>query len=169
MQERGRPRVALALLVMAVAACACAQIVPIPAPAGEMPGCDQTDEFAFVGETSLAAIGLGGEFGGQNANRPGMVWVTAGPVSMGPGLAELPPGALRPPEPEGRAACIQWPDGSGMAGHISDDWQPPDGVLGAPLDAEGRAPGPPIALAVLVAAATLIGVSFLAFRERRTA
>ena len=166
MRGPGRARAALAVLVGAVT-CACAQIAPVAAPTPDMPGCDQAGEFAFVGETSLAAIGLG-EFGGQDADRPGMVWVTAGPASMDGGPGPRPAGGLRPAEPVGRVACIQWPDGSGRAGHIPADWQPPGGLLGAPAPVDADT-GTPTVLLVLAAVAILIGVSFLAFRERRTA
>lgn len=164
MRGPGRARAALAVLV-GVVTCACAQIAPVAAPTPDMPGCDQAGDFAFVGETTLDAIGLGAEFGGEDANRPGMVWVTAGPVSMEPG-GRRPAGAMRRPEPVGRVVCIQWPDGSGMAGHISAEWQPPGGLQGPPVDSDGDTP---TALLVVAAVAILVGVSFLAFRERRAA
>ena len=84
-------------------------------------GCEQSETFLFSGESSLAALGLGELGGGPDAQRTGMIWVTAEPVNMmGPG--PLPPGM----DPEfDRIVCVQWPDGSGMAGPIPDDWTPP--------------------------------------------
>lgn len=85
-------------------------------------GCEQAQAFAFSGETSLAAIGLADEFGGgQDAQRVGMVWVTADAIDMfGPG--GRPPGAQADPQ---RMVCVEWPDGSGMAGSLPAGWEPP--------------------------------------------
>jgi hypothetical protein len=132
---------------------------PVPAPdvGGPFPECTNV-ELAFSGRTSLAAIGLG-EFGGPDANKPGMIWVTAAPVSFGPAPAPGGPGGE---PPDDRLVCVQWDDGSGMAGPVPDDWQPP----GA-LDVEQpAASGPPVALiGLLVGAAVVAGVSYLAFRS----
>jgi hypothetical protein len=121
-------------------------------------GCEQSATFLFSGETSLAAIGLGEEMFGRDAQRVGMVWVTAEPVNMmGPG--PLPAGM----EPEfQRMVCVQFPDGSGMAGPIPPDWEPPSAF---DVGASAEDGGPPFVLIGLVVAAALIGgVSFLAFR-----
>ena len=157
------------LAVVALLIAGCTQVLPVggraiaePAVApGEpmmFPEC-QTAELAFAGESTLAAIGLR-DFAGPDANKVGMIWVTAGPVAM-PGPAG--PG-MPAPVPEGRMVCVQWPDGSGMAGTIPDNWVPPagDGVVGSSEASEG----PPIGVLVLVGgAAILIGASVLAFRR----
>lgn len=122
-------------------------------------GCEQAEAFAFSGETTLAAIGLGDEFGmGPDSQRMGMIWVTADPVSMfGPGP---PPPGMR--DELQRMVCVQWPDGSGMAGPLPPDWEPPSALN---LDTQSEGGGPPFVLIGLVLAAALIGgVSFLAFR-----
>jgi len=123
-------------------------------------GCEQSETFLFSGETSLAALGLGDDFGsGPDSQRVGMVWVTAEPVDMfGPG--GRPPGMEA--EPAERMVCVQWPDGSGMAGPLPAGWEPPSALN---LDAPSEETGPPFVLIGLVLAAALIaGVSFLAFR-----
>lgn len=122
--------------------------------------CGQTTEFAFVGETSLAAIGLD-DFG-PDSQRVGMVWVTAGPVGMdGP---PMPAGAVE--LENARMVCVQFPDGSGMVTNIDDAWQPPAGSAAASQPADAQ---PPFALLGLIGAAVLvIGVSFIAFRSERT-
>jgi hypothetical protein len=86
--------------------------------------------------------------------------VTAEPVNMmGPG--PMPAGM----EPElQRMVCVQWQDGSGMAGPLPPDWEPP-GTLDLDAAATAAANEPPVVLIGLVAAVLLIGgVSFFAFR-----
>jgi len=62
-----------------------------------------------------------------------------------------------------RMMCVQWADGSGMSGPVPDNWQPP-------VIATSASESLPIApLVVAIVLATLIGVSFLAFRRERTA
>ena len=159
---RTQARYAAAVGVMAFLA-ACMPIggaaVADPAIAGM--GCEQSETFLFSGETSLAAIGLGDDFGaGPDAQRIGMIWVTAEPVNMmGPG--PMPAGMDVQLE---RMVCVQWQDGSGMAGPLPPDWEPP-GTLD--LDAAASAASePPLVLIGLVVAVALIGgVSFLAFRS----
>lgn len=131
-----------------------AAIAPDP---GMAMGCEQADAFAFSGQTTLAAIGLEEFSGGPDAQRTGMIWVTADPVSMfGPGGA--PPGMRDDMQ---RMVCVQWPDGSGMAGPVPVGWEPPSTLN---LDAQADE-GPPFVLIGLVLAAGLIGgVSFIAFR-----
>lgn len=126
-------------------------------------GCEQSETFLFSGESSLAALGLADDFGGgPDAQRTGMIWVTAEPVNMmGPG--PLPPGM----EPEfERIVCVQWPDGSGMAGPIPGDWSPP-----AAIDLEAPAGGQPpfVLIGVVVTVLVIAGVSYLAFRGDRPA
>lgn len=158
----------LAVVLLLIAGCSLVlpqsgQVVAQPgvAPGEPMmfPEC-QAAELAFAGESTLAAIGLGEFAGGPDANKVGMIWVTAGPVAMpGPGGPGMPA-----PVPEGRMVCVQWQDGSGMAGTIPDDWVPPvgDAVVGSSEATED----PPIGVLVLVGgAAILIGASVLAFRR----
>ncbi|MFN2419567.1 MAG: hypothetical protein ABR593_11720 [Candidatus Limnocylindria bacterium] len=125
----------------------------VDGPPAPFPEC-QAERYAFVGESSLAALGLN-EFAGPEAGRTGMIWVTADPVvvDMGPG-----PGAV-PPQPS-RMMCAEWPDGSGMAAPVSDDWQPP--VTNA---APAAAPFPLAPVLGVVLLVVLTGVSFLAFRD----
>ena len=74
-----------------------------------------------------------------------------------------------PEPPAERLVCMQFPDGSGMAGPVPAGWQPPnllDGDL-AETSEESRVPVTLIVLAV--GAALLIGVSVLAFRREPAA
>ena len=131
-----------------------AQAVPARQPPFEE--C-QADAFAFVGETSLAAIGLAELTGGPDANRVGSVWVTAGPAVQGafPGQGAPPPG---------RMLCIEWPDGSGMSTNVDDAWQPP-GIDVAAGDAEASSGVPLGPMAAVIAAVLLVAISYLAFRR----
>ena len=121
-------------------------------------GCEQAEAFAFSGEATLASIGLEDFGGGPDSQRMGMIWVTADPVSMfGPGPP--PPGMA---DEKQRMVCVQWPDGSGMAGPLPPGWEPPSALN---LAAQSEDGGPPFVLMGLVLAAAFIaGVSFLAFR-----
>ena len=144
-------------------------VAPVPgvAEGGAMafPEC-QTGDYAFQGESTLAAIGLGEVAGGPDATRVGMIWVTAGPASFDvpqplPAVEEGKGGEVV----DARMVCVQWPDGSGMASNISDDWVPPASVTGTAAAVEGWS-GPPVGVLVLIGgAAVLIGVSVLAFRR----
>jgi hypothetical protein len=155
----------VAIFALSALAAAC-QIAgaPVMDPGMAGMGCEQAESFSFSGETTLAALGLDDEFGGgRDAQRVGMIWVTADPVNMnGPG--PLPAGV--PPALD-RMICVQWPDGSGMGGPVPPDWQPPNILDSAPAAAAGELP---LTLIGLIVAAVLIGaVSFFAFRERRPA
>lgn len=129
------------------------------------PEC-QTAELAFAGESTLAAIGLGDFAGGPDANKVGMIWVTAGPASIG-GPMPMPAGGGKGGDmPAQRMVCVQWPDGSGMAGNIPDDWVPPASLTGGAATADEGVTAPPIGvLALVIGAAVLIGVSVVAFRR----
>lgn len=155
-------------LILAIAGCAPVTQVARPGvavdPAGgpiPFPEC-QVDEYAFIGEASLGAIGLAEMVGGPDANRVGMIWVTANPVAM---PMPQPIGGGPVPEPAAsRFVCVQWPDGSGMGSSVPDDWSPPAAALGA----QTTAAGPEIPLgtvAVIVGAVVLIGFSVIAFRR----
>jgi hypothetical protein len=122
-------------------------------------GCDQAQQFTFTGRTSLDALGLNEFGGGPDNGRIGMIWVTAEKVQMDVG--PMPAGAV-PPEPT-RMVCVEWADGSGMAGPVDDNWQPPV-TSEPPASSLSIAP---IVVAVMIA--TLIGVSLLAFRRERGA
>jgi len=155
---RWYPAVVLPIALLAACQSIGGAAVADPAIAGM--GCEQSETFLFSGETSLAAIGLGDDFGmGPDAQRIGMIWVTAEPVNMmGPG--PMPAGIEAQLE---RMVCVQWQDGSGMAGPLPPDWEPP-GALD--LDAAVGAAEPPLVLIGLVVAVALIaGVSFFAFRS----
>ena len=161
MRRQGSYAAAVALMAL-VGACQSIGGAAVADPAVAGMGCEQSDTFLFSGETSLAAIGLGDDFGmGPDAQRIGMVWVTAEPVNMmGPG--PVPPGVEGELE---RMVCVQWQDGSGMAGPLPADWEPP-GTLSLDDAAAAAAREPPLVLIGLVVAVALIaGVSFFAFRS----
>ena len=153
----GRMAVASALAVI-VAACSTATM-PVGEPifvgpaAAEVPFPEcQVEAFAFVGETSLAAIGLADGFAGPDANRVGKVWVTAGPgrwdqVGGGPAMGG------------GRVVCVEFPDGSGMSTTIDDGWQPPGTEI-----VETTSPAWPV-IGVVAVFVVLLGVALLAFRR----
>jgi hypothetical protein len=125
------------------------------------PEC-QTDEYAFVGESSLAALGLADDLGGgPDASRVGMIWVTANPVTQ-PQPVPVGGGKLGD-QPAQRWVCVQWPDGSGMGGSVPDEWVPPESAVTAVATEAQEIPLG--TLAVLVGAVVLIGFSFVAFRR----
>jgi len=170
---RMRSALVLAMLALSTAGCAIAGTgvtgpgVGVGAADQPMvfPEC-QTAELAFAGETTLGAIGLGDFAGGPDANKVGMVWVTAGPVSMGV-PAPMPAGGGKGADvPAARMVCVQWPDGSGMAGNIPDEWVLPENVSTTIGSEEETSGGVPVGMLVLVGGATvLVGVSVLAFRR----
>jgi len=159
----------LAMPTLLTAGCALAgsgqQVVAGPGVVGAgmpFPEC-QTAELAFAGESTLAAVGLAEFAGGPDANKVGMIWITAGPVAID---QPMPIGEGKGgPAPSGRWVCVQWPDGSGMAGNIPDDWVPPASLTGAATSDEGITAPPIGLLALVIGAAVLIGVSVLAFRR----
>ena len=165
----------LAMLMLLTAGCAIGgggqAVVNVPGVAEPgvggagmpFPEC-QTAELAFAGESTLAAVGLADFAGGPDANRVGMIWITAGPVAID---QPMPIGEGKGgPAPAGRWVCVQWPDGSGMAGNIPDDWSPPASLAGGDATADEGVTAPPIGvLALVIGAAILIGVSVLAFRR----
>jgi hypothetical protein len=117
-------------------------------------GCADATRFAFVGETTLAALGLN-QSDPAEGNRIGTIWVTTDKVDL---QGEPVPAGMTK-LPLSRAVCVQWPDGSGMSGPIDDGWQPPAGVT-----ASQGIPAPLIALVVGVL--LLGGASYLAFRRK---
>ncbi len=172
-----RSALALAMLALSTAGCALAGSgvtgpgvgVGVADQPMVFPEC-QTAELAFAGETTLSAIGLGDFAGGPDANRVGMIWVTAGPVSMG-GPVPMPVGGVGgdggkgADVPAARMVCVQWPDGSGMGGSIPDEWVLPANVSST-VGSEESGGSLPIGVLALVGGATvLVGVSVLAFRR----
>jgi hypothetical protein len=138
------------------------------AVAGEVlpfPEC-QTGDYAFAGESTLAALGLAEFAGGPDASRVGMIWVTAGPAAIDVAQPVPAGGGKAPVEQRpSRMVCVQWPDGSGMAGPVPDDWVPPANAAGAGTPDESTAGLPLGTLALVVGAVVLIGVSVVAFRR----
>jgi hypothetical protein len=116
----------------------------------------RVERYAFIGESTMAALGLD-DFGGQEANRVGSIWVTADKVVVDMGPA--PPGGQPFIQEPSRMVCVEWADGSGMAGPVADDWQLPV----APSVATGTFPVAPVIVVVMLV--TLVGASFLAFRR----
>jgi hypothetical protein len=118
----------------------------------------RAERYAFIGESSLAALGLD-DFGGPEANRVGTIWVTADEVvlDMGP----VPPGEAPFVQEPSRMMCAEWEDGSGMAAPIADDWQRPV----ATSVATGTSPVAPVIVVIMLI--TLIGASLVAFRRER--
>ena len=115
----------------------------------------RAERYAFIGESTTAALGLG-QFGGGEANRVGMIWVTADEVVVHTG--PMPAGG--PPQEPSRMVCVEWADGSGMSGPVADDWRLP----AAEVVPAGTFPLAPVVVVIMLAA--LVGASFLAFRER---
>jgi hypothetical protein len=154
-----RPLAALAGVVL-LGGCGLIGTGAVSGPAAPFPEC-QTDDYAFVGETTLGSLGLD-QFGGQESGRVGKIWITANPVPMN--FGPMPAGAEPQPEQMARMVCVEWPDGSGMSGSIEDDWQLPAGMTGATTEGANL----PLGLIVLgVGAVVLIGVSIIAFRVDR--
>ena len=163
----------LAMLTLLIGGCALSGTVTggaaepaIAVDGGPMPWPEcQTGDYAFAGESTLAAIGLGEFAGGPDANKVGMIWVTAGPASIDAPMPAPAGGGNDPAMPAQRMVCVQWPDGSGMAGNIPDDWVPPASLIGAAVSDEGTTGLPIGVLALVIGAAVLIGVSVMAFRR----
>ena len=137
-----------------LAGSACSAVLPA-AEVGEPPFQEcKADAYAFVGESTLAALGLGEMWPEERGTRA-EIWITAEAVEQQP----LP--GQPAPEPE-RMICVELDDGSGMAGPIEADWQPPSVVNDLAGSGGG---GPAVGGAVVIGLALLIGlVSFLAFR-----
>jgi hypothetical protein len=182
---RPMPRVPTLVLLLVLSGCASVVQIqaeraqpmpadrgPIPVDVAMFPECQVAAEFAFSGEATLAALGLGELAGGPDATRPGMIWITAEPVVMPmpePAVMPVPAGGGKgfAEMPAQRMICVQWPDGSGMSTTVPDDWQLPSDIgdvatTSATGSAEPLNLGP---VAVLVAIAVLIGASLVAFRR----
>ena len=130
--------------------------VPVP----PFPEC-VADEYAYVGETTMAALGVSRPSGRPppDPNRVGMIWVTA----------DRRPNGGEPGGPVvARMLCIEFPDDGGEIGAMTnfpvvDSWQPP-GSLAIP---ELAAPVPWQPFLVGFGLLLLVATSFLAFRQRR--
>ena len=137
---------------------------PIPAadvPVPPDPDC-VADEYAYFGETSMAALGVTRPSGRPppEPNRVGTIWITADrrfnegePVGMA----------------EGRMLCIEFEDTgagetSGMTNFpVVDSWQPP----GSTGSTEPNLALPWQVMVAVVGAAVLVGTSVVVFRSRR--
>lgn len=160
-----RLRLYAAVVAVWLAAAACTTTTmpigePIVAEPGVMKGppppipeCG-AEPFAFVGESSLAAIGLAEVASPAEANVVGKVWVTAGPVPLEGG-----PFGAGEEMSDGRVLCIEFPDGSAMATTIADAWQPPGIEV-----AETSAPAWTL-IGVVAVLVVLLGASVVAFRR----
>ena len=133
---------------------ACAAVLPA-ADVGEPPFAEcKADTYAFVGEATLAGLGLGKMWPEQSSARA-EIWITAEVVDPEP-----IPG--QPPMEPARMICMELDDGSGMAGPIDADWQPPS-LAGDIATSVGS--GPVVGGAIVIGLALLVGlVSFFAFR-----
>ena len=145
----------LIMLGLVLSGCGMLPGAVVSGPLPDLPGCDQTDDFSFVGEATLDALDLGV---GLEGSRVGTVWVTAGKVQFD---EPRPAGAPVPVQEPSRMVCVQWPDGSGMSGPVAEDWQPP----AAMVTGGGAVPLAPILVVVVLA--VLGAASFFAFRRER--
>ena len=155
------------VLPLALALTGCMAVTTVNGPVGAPAvaeaglGCERAEAFTFAGESTLEAVGLTEYVAEGEDGRRGMVWITADAIdAFGPGGPR--PDVLAEPQ---RIVCVQWIDGSGMAGPLPEGWELPSDLAPGGVTAET---GPPLVLIGLLAAAALIvGVSFLAFRGDR--
>ena len=139
------------LCMLAGSACAALPAAGVGEP--PFPEC-KADTYSFVGESTLAALGLGDMWPEQRSARA-EIWVTAEVVDPEPIPGQLP---MEP----ARMICMELDDGSGMAAPIDADWQPPS-LAGDIATSVGS--GPVVGGAIVIGLALLIGlVSFFAFR-----
>lgn len=130
---------------------------PVTGPAPPFEECE-AESYAFVGESSLAALGLDKvtPVPPPAPERVGMVWVTADPVPYDAG----PPGG---PVRMLRSFCMEYADGGGLSEWpIDDTWQEP-----AALTDETTADSdlPASLLALVIAVVLVMGASVVAFRR----
>jgi hypothetical protein len=152
------------LTLFAVLASACGLLPPNdPGPAVPEPQrvTDCMPPFAFEGDTTLAAIGIGDLDGiGQEATRRGSIRITRDTVrweQFAP--PDVPPG----PIPEGQMLCVTWPDGSGLNALLPEQFDGPERDADPASAAADDLPVVPIL--VFVAVVLVIGISWLAFRR----
>lgn len=144
-------------LGIALAGCASGTVVDAPDPTPARDGPIVTDclpPFAFEGETTLGAIGLGDIPGlGEAATRRGLVRITRDTVTW----AEFAPPDTPRLRPDGQMVCVTWPDGSGMST-----------LLETPFGVDATSGDVPPGLLLVAGAAILVsGAAAVAFRERR--
>jgi hypothetical protein len=154
-------RVTLALLAVAAAGCEVVDLEPdTPAPEPQsITECEPP--FVLDEETTLAAIGLD-DLPGLRPDehlRRGMFRVTREVI---PWEAFGPPGA-DPVVAEGQMLCITWADGSGLSMLLPE----PFGIAAdEPADDAATASTWVLPAIVVAALLGLIGISWLAFRDR---
>ena len=157
------------LLVGALAACGVGPDLGMAAadvPVAPFQEC-AADEYAYAGETTLAALGISAPPGRSlpHTNRVGVIWITADrrPVGGEPG------GPV-----EARMLCVAFSDDGGEIEAIGEI----DAIVGFPVDDAWQPPGSregadPVApvtwqlLLVGLAAMLLAAGSLIAFRQRR--
>lgn len=149
-------RSACGVLLGILAGCGVVQEFPIEAadvPEPPFPDC-VAEEYAYFGETTLAALGVSRPSGRPppNANRVGLVWITADR-------------RLNRGEPEGadfgRMLCVEFADGSAMTDFpVVDAWEPPG-------SSQRNMTMPWQLLPVALGVALLIATSIVVFRRSR--
>lgn len=156
-------RTVLLVLLGALAACAIAPGVGIDAadvPVPPDPEC-VADEYAFVGETTMAALGVSRPSGRPppDADRVGMIWITA----------DRRPNEGEPGGPVvARMLCIEFSAGGGQISAMTnfpvvDSWRPP----GSRDSNEFAMAVPWQVLPVGLGVILLIAASLIAFRRTR--
>jgi hypothetical protein len=148
-----RRAVVLALASLLLAGCAAARAATVGGGGGAGPGgcVDGAAAFEYIGETSFAALGLGGQMGGPDVDRIGSAWVGNMEGMPADGMNSAP------------VVCIEYPDGGITAVGVEPGWRPPV-ALEAPVEEGGMSVPTPILL-VGGAAIVIIGFSVVAFRR----
>lgn len=162
-----RGRVGL-VLTLALTGCGMLPAVDLDGPVASVPPPPFEDcvaeEYLYFGENTLAALGLDAVTRaplGGDAHRVGKIWVTADFLPLDHG----PPGGLDTEMV--RMFCASFPDGSGLSSWpVDETWRPPVPVVNATSDASTTAPPWPLLLGA-VAAVIAVGLSIVAFRQRR--
>lgn len=148
----------LGALAATVLLAACSTLAPERADpeAGDQPAGFQDCEapYAFDGETTMAALGLGDA--GPDAARPGRIRITQDTITH----EEFAPPGAPVHIPEGQVLCVTWADGSGMAMMLAEPWR-------APAEPDGDASVPLNAAILGVIGLVVVGgaISWIAFRS----
>jgi hypothetical protein len=129
--------------------------IPGPVPDDEPDGFQDCEApYAFDGETTMAALGLGDA--GPDAARPGRFRITQDTITH----EEFAPPGAPVHIPEGQVLCVTWADGSGMAMMLAEPWRAPE---------EGGAETVPPSAAILgvIGLVVVIGgaIAWIAFRS----
>lgn len=133
---------------------------PVTGPAPPFPECE-VERYAFIGESSLAALGLDQgvtPVPPPDPERMGMIWVTADALPFDAG----PEGG---PVTMFRQFCMEYADGSGLSEWpIDNTWRlPAEFTDGPPADT-----GLPLTPVLLMIAVVIVaGASLIAFRRPR--